>query len=75
MTSGHKPPNSNNQKGADLNHAELSPGAGQNGRRQEAHRRQVLASAWGKGTLVHCWWERGAAQPPWEAVRRYRRES
>jgi hypothetical protein len=26
----------------------------------------VLARIWGKGTLVHCWWECKLVQPPWK---------
>ena len=31
----------------------------------------MLARMWGKGTLVHCWWEYKSVQPLWKTVWRF----
>ena len=32
------------------------------------NKQQVLSRMWGKGNLVHCWWECRLVQPLWERV-------
>jgi hypothetical protein len=34
----------------------------------------MLARMWGKGTLMHCWWECKLVQPLWKAVWRLLRK-
>jgi hypothetical protein len=34
----------------------------------------MLARMWGKGTLIHCWWECKLVQPLWKTVWRLLKE-
>jgi hypothetical protein len=37
----------------------------------QENEQQILVRMWGKGTLIHCWWECKLVQPLWKSVWRF----
>jgi hypothetical protein len=53
------------------NHIKILPHSSKNGYHQEHLQQQMLVRMWGKGTLIHCWWECKLVQPLWKSTWRF----
>ena len=43
-------------------------------KKKKVYRKQILERVWGRGTLLHCWWEWKLVQPLWKTVWRFLRK-
>ena len=70
-THGHHQMVTKYQKNVNQSYNEVSSLTSQNGHHQKIHKQLILDLMWGKGNLLHCWWECKLIQPLWRTIRRF----